>query len=478
MTPQATTPPATPRPTRRPTDTLDEVLASAARAARPAARTSAVTRAGWLRAVADALDAAAPELVPLAMAETHLPETRLAGEVRRSSFQARLIADRLAAGEITEVTVDIADPSWPSGPRPDLRRTHLPLGPVLVFAAGNFPFAFSVAGGDTVSALAAGCPVVVKAHPGHPRLSRRTAAVVNAALDAAGAPPGVFALIEGEQTGVDAVRDPRITAVAFTGSTRGGRALFDIATSRPDPIPFYGELGSTNPVVVTPRGWAHRAEEIATGFAASLTLGSGQLCTKPGMLFVPDVDEFLARVPQLQAGPLLNEHITQGYLHSVGDMARLAQPARGDVPTATPQPVLFRSAVPDVLTRPELLDLEMFGPAALVVGYTDLDDVLDLVDLLPGQLTATVHGAEYPDPTETELVARLAEHAGRILWNDWPTGVSVTDAQHHGGPYPATTAPLTTSVGTAAVARFLRPVTFQNIPHAALPVELRDTTAE
>ena len=376
------------------------------------------------------------------------------------------------------MTIDVADPNWPSGPRPDLRRTHLPLGPVLVFAAGNFPFAFSVAGGDTVSALAAGCPVVVKAHPGHPQLSRSTAAVVSAALDAAGAPPGVFALIEGEQTGVDAVRDPRITAVAFTGSTRGGRALFDIATSRPDPIPFYGELGSTNPVVVTPRGWAHRAEEIATGFAASLTLGSGQFCTKPGLLFVPDVDEFLARVPQLAGGAAAQR------AHHSGIPAQ----RRGDGPTGpartrrrsdrNPAPVLFRSTVPDVLTRPELLDLEMFGPAALVVGYTDLDDVLDLVDLFPGQLTATVHGAEDPDPTETELVARLAEHAGRILWNDWPTGVSVTDAQQHGGPYPATTAPLTTSVGTAAVARFLRPVTFQNIPSAALPVELRDTTAE
>ena len=283
-----------------------------------------------------------------------------------------------------------------------------------------------------------------------------------------GAPAGAFSLIEGEQAGADAVRDARIKAVAFTGSTRGGRALFDLAAARPDPIPFYGELGSTNPVVITPAGWAHRADEIATGFAGSLTLGSGQFCTKPGIVFVPDVDDFLARVPDLSAGPLLNEHIDRGYLHSVEEMARYAPAGRGTVPRGAPAPVLFRSNVADLSNRPELLELEMFGPAALVVGYADLAEVLDLVDRLPGQLTATVHGADTPDAEETELITRLAEHAGRVLWNDWPTGVSVTDAQQHGGPYPATTSPLSTSVGTAAVRRFLRPVTFQNVPQAAL----------
>ena len=278
--------------------------------------------------------------------------------------------------------------------------------------------------------------------------------------------------------GVDAVRDARIKAVAFTGSTR---AAARCSTSRPpDPTPSRSTGNSAAPTRSwSPlAGWARRADEIAAGFAASCSLGSGQFCTKPGLLFVPDVEDFLARVPALTAGPLLNDHITQGYLRSVGEMARLAQPGRGDVPTETPAPVLFRCTVADVLTRPMLLDLEMFGPAALLVEYTDLDDVLDLVDLFPGQLTATVHGADDPDPIETELVARLAEHAGRVLWNDWPTGVSVTDAQQHGGPYPTTTAAHTTSVGTAPVERFLRPVTFQNVPHAALPIELRDITAE
>ena len=459
--------------TTAPTHGLDNVLAAASSAARVTGRSTPGQRANWLRAIADALDEAAPELVPIAKAETHLPEARLTGEVRRTTFQARLIADRLDAGDLTDVTIDPADSAWPPGPRPDLRRTHVPLGPVLVFAASNFPFAFSVAGGDTVSALAAGCPVVVKAHPGHPELSRRTAAVITDALDGS-APAGAFSLIEGEQAGADAVRDARIKAVAFTGSTRGGRALFDLAAARPDPIPFYGELGSTNPVVITPQGWAHRADEIAAGFAGSVTLGSGQFCTKPGIVFVPDIDDFLARVPDLSAGPLLNEHIDRGYLHSVEEMARYAPAGRGTVPSGAPAPVLFRSKVADLSNRPELLELEMFGPAALIVGYSDLAEVLDLVDRLPGQLTATVHGADTPDAEESELITRLAEHAGRVLWNDWPTGVSVTDAQHHGGPYPATTSPLSTSVGTAAVQRFLRPVTFQNVPQAALPPELRD----
>lgn len=445
---------------------LNEALAGAAAAARPTARTTAGERAAWLRAAADALDAAAGELVALAGAETHLPDARLTGELARTTFQARLFADRLESNLLGDVRIDHADPDWPMGARPDIRRTTVPIGPVLVFAASNFPFAFSVFGGDTVSALAAACPVVVKAHPGHPQLSRRTAEVVSGVL-----PPGVFALIEGEADGAAAVADPRIKAVAFTGSTRGGRALFDIAAGRPDPIPFFGELGSTNPVVVTPAGWAARGEEIATGFAASMTLGSGQFCTKPGVVVVPDADAFLAAVPELAAGPMLNERIESGFRSAAGEMATLTTIARGEV-GADVSPILFRAGASEVVDHPELLDLEVFGPAALIVEYRGVAEALTLIDALTGQLTGTVYGAD-GDPDAPELVARLAEHVGRVLWNQWPTGVSVTDAQQHGGPYPASTAPLTTSVGTAAAARFLRPVAFQNMPDAALPAELR-----
>jgi NADP-dependent aldehyde dehydrogenase len=457
-------------PVLAPTD----VLAAAAAVARPVARTAPTLRAKWLHAIAATLDAHAHDLIPVAMRETHLPEGRLIGELARTTFQLRLLADRLADGLLSDIQVDHADPDWPIGPRPDLRRTHVPLGPVLVFAASNFPFAFSVAGGDTASALAAGCPVVLKAHPGHPDLSRATAALVLAALAESGAPDGTFGLIEGQQAGAEAVGSPSIKAVAFTGSTAGGRALFDLATSRPEPIPFYGELGSTNPVVVTPRGWASRPDTITTGFAGSVMLGAGQFCTKPGLVFVPDVDEFLTRLPELVAGPLLNEQIAAGFLRSVKELAALTESARGAVTDDEVSPVLFRTSTSTVREHPEILDLEAFGPAAVLIEYDDLADVLSVVDLLPGQLTATVQGDADADTDEIELVARLAEHVGRILWNDWPTGVAVTDAQQHGGPYPATTAPLTTSVGTAAVARFLRPVAFQSVPSAALPAELRD----
>ncbi|WP_228123240.1 aldehyde dehydrogenase family protein [Streptomyces olivaceus] len=281
---------------------LDTVLDRAAAAGVRARAVPPAERARLLTAVADALDAAAGTLVPVAHRESHLPEARLTGELARTTFQCRLFAERLASGALDDVRVDHADPDWPMGARPDIRRTTVPLGPVLVFAASNFPFAFSVAGGDTVSALAAGCPVVVKAHPGHPELSRLTASVASAALDDAGAPAHLLQLIEGEREGADAVQDHRVKAVGFTGSTRGGRYLFQLAADRPDPIPFYGELGSTNPVVVTPAGWAERGTDIATGFAASFTLGSGQFCTQPGVVFVPDVDAFVGALPPLTAG--------------------------------------------------------------------------------------------------------------------------------------------------------------------------------
>ena len=465
--------------------TLEDALAGAAAARRQVAAATPSTRAAWLRAVADALDAAADTLVPLAITESHLPRARLTGELARTTFQARLLAERLETGLLLDVRVDHADPAWPMGARPDIRRTQVPIGPVLVFAASNFPFAFSVFGGDSASALTAGCPVVVKAHPGHPELSRATAGVVVDALTAAGAPAGAFALIEGEAEGAQAVQDPRIKAVGFTGSTRGGRALFDLAAARPDPIPFYGELGSTNPVVVTPDGWATRASEIAEGFAGSVTMGSGQFCTKPGILLVPDADAFLDAVPELSAGPLLNDRIAGGFAGAATELAGRAQVVRGSLPTgdagetaAAPGPVLFRATAADALKDPEILELEVFGPAALVIGYSSVDEALDLIDAMDGQLTGTVQGGAQVDDDATAVLGRLAEHAGRVVWNAWPTGVTVSDAQHHGGPYPASTAPLTTSVGTAAVSRFLRPVAFQGVPQDGLPAELRDDATQ
>lgn len=468
------TPPTTPAPLPAPVETA---LAAAHAARRPARRTLATDRARQLRAVADALDTSADTLIPVARRETHLPEARLRGELARTTFQARLFADRLEQGAFLDARIDHADADWPMGPRPDIRRTHLPLGPVLVFAASNFPFAFSVFGGDTVSALAAGCPVVVKAHPGHPELSVLTARTATDALTAAGAPAGLLTLVEGQDAGVAAVQDSRIKAVGFTGSTRGGRALFDLAVRRPDPIPFYGELGSTNPVVVTPAGWTERGAEIAEGFAASYSLGSGQFCTQPGVVFVPDAAAFAAAVPAVAPGPMLNTRIHDAYRHSLRKLASrpdVDTVARTDGGPGGPDAVLLRTDTRAVLDDPSLISTEVFGPAALLVEYASLDEVVRVLDASGGSLTGSVHGGEAPDAEALTVLDTLAERTGRVLWNEWPTGVTVSDAQQHGGPWPATTAPTTTSVGTAAVQRFLRPVAYQNVPTAGLPAELRD----
>jgi NADP-dependent aldehyde dehydrogenase len=457
---------------------IEQILA-AADECRPALRRGdPADRAAWLEAAAGALDAASAELVALAGAETHLPAARLTGELRRTTFQARLFAGGLRSGELLPVRVDAADPDWGMGPRPELRRTVVPIGPVLVFAASNFPFAFSVFGGDTVSALAAGCPVVVKAHPGHPELSRRTAAIVAGALRAAGAPDGTFALIEGVEASLVALRDPRIRAAAFTGSTSGGRALFDIAAARPDPIPFYGELGSVNPVVVTPAAWAERGAAIAEGWVGSLTLGAGQFCTKPGIVLVPDPDAFLAAVHLPAPGRMLTKGLEEGFADAAGRVAALPgvrEAATGPANDEGIRAGVLRADAADVLADPRALEIEMFGPAGLVVGYSSPAELAGVLRRLPGQLTGTVQAAvEQPDPVAAEAVDALVDTAGRIVYNDWPTGVSVTGAQQHGGPYPATTAPTTTSVGLAAISRFQRPVTYQGAPPSVLPPELRD----
>ncbi len=449
---------------------VEEIIAAADAARDPMRRATPAERAGWLEAAADALDAASAELVELAHAETHLPVPRLTGELKRTTFQARLFAAGLRSGELIPVRHDAADPEWGMGPRPELLRTVLPIGPVLVFAASNFPFAFSVFGGDTVSALAAGCPVIVKAHPGHPELSRRVAAIVGKELPQ-------FGLVEGVEEGLSALRDPRIKAVGFTGSAKGGRALFDIAAARPEPIPFYGELGSVNPVVVTPAAWAERGTGIAGGWIGSLTLGSGQFCTNPGVVLVPDADGFLADLELPAPGRMLTPGLEQGYADAVQQVAGLPGVERAAEGPANDEGVragVLRASAADVLADPRMLDVEMFGPAGLVVEYASEDELAAVLRLLPGQLTGTVQAASTgDDPVAAEAVEVLAEKVGRIVWNDWPTGVTVSGAQHHGGPYPATTAPTSTSVGLEAISRWQRPVTFQGTPSAVLPVHAR-----
>lgn len=467
-----------------PDTTLAEVDAAISRADRaaPAWRASAIPqRVRALGAVADALDARADDLVALAAEETQLAEARLRGELRRTTFQLRLFGEVLTEGSWLDARIDHPDADYPMGaPRPDLRRQLEAIGPVLVFAASNFPFAFSVAGGDTASALAAGNPVVLKAHPGHPRLSALTGDIVSDALAGAGAPDGVFAVIFGTDAGVHALRAPAIAAAAFTGSIAGGRALFDIAVSRPTPIPFYGELGSVNPAFVTRRAAADRAAAIATEFVASVTGSGGQLCTKPGLLLVPSgagVTEALAAANLPAPIPLLNDGIAAGFRRSFERTAESASvrvlASSSAAADADGAPALLLTTAAAVIAEPEALVSEMFGPAALVAEYDDEAELVTLARLLEGQLTASVI-AEADDEIAPELLAVLATKAGRVLWNQWPTGVSVTAAQQHGGPYPATTAVGTTSVGTAAISRFLRPVAYQNVPDALLPEALQE----
>lgn len=455
---------------------LDAIVHAAAAAAPIWRRSTASTRAGWLRAAADVLDANVAELVAIADEETRLGVPRLTGEVARTSGQLRLFAAVVEEGSYLELTVDDADASA-TPPRPELRRLLTALGPVAVFSASNFPFAFSVAGGDTASALAAGNPVVVKAHSGHPRLSVRTAELVATALEGAGAPAGSLSLVEGREAGNALVQHPLIRAAGFTGSVSGGRALFDLASGRPDPIPFYGELGSINPVVITGPAVSARGEALAQSLVGSFTLGVGQFCTKPGVVFVPAGSGFedlvAAHVPSASGGPLLTERITDafpaGLAHLEGDPS--VEVVAEGVEVDGVRPVALLTDARAVADRPEVLLEECFGPVTLLVRYDSDDDLHAALAVVPGSLTATLHAEPDEDPVET--LELLQERAGRVLFAGWPTGVAVTWSQQHGGPWPATTS-LHTSVGASAIRRFLRPLAFQDAPQSLLPEALRD----
>jgi NADP-dependent aldehyde dehydrogenase len=462
---------------------LAVLLARAADAAGPLGASAPQDRIALLHALADRLDAATAQLSDLAARESGLPLPRLTGEVARTSGQLRLFAQVVADGGYLEVIADSADDTAVP-PRPRLRRWLEPVGPVLIFGASNFPFAFSVLGGDTASALASGCPVVVKAHPAHPGLSRQLGDLAAAAVADAGLPAGTFGMIFGDQPGVDALRDPRIRAAGFTGSTAGGRFLFDVAASRPAPIPFYGELGSINPTVITPAAVAARGGQIAAGFAASMTMGTGQFCTKPGLLFLPAghgledaLREALAQVP---AAPMLTERIRGQLADGLAELA--ARPDVQELQAAAPVPVagawaapaLYRTTASAGAQDPGAVTQEHFGPASVVVEYRDAADLLDALAAVEGSLTATVHAEPGDDFGLAAVLARLREIAGRVIYNGWPTGVAVTWSMNHGGPWPATTSAGHTSVGATAIRRWLRPVCYQSLPDDLLPEGLRD----
>ncbi len=462
------------------TDNTAADVDAAARAAQAAflayGASDAATRGALLRGLADALEGQREHLVALADAETHLGPARLNGELDRTAFQLRGFATQVGQGAAFTATDDPAVAGPPPAGHPALQRVRVPLGPVAMFAASNFPFAFSVLGGDAAAALAAGCPVVVKAHPGHRGLSQAVAGLAHGVVAAQGLPAGVFALVDGpgHDIGVALVQHPAIAAAAFTGSVRGGLALQRAAQARPRPIPFFGELGSVNPVVALPAAIAANGPALAQGLAGSITLGCGQFCTSPGVLVLPTGalgDAFVAQlVEALRAAPthaMLTPQMQAGF--ASGRDAWAAHPrvqalldARA-ADGAPPRPFLGQVAAADFIADAHLHE-EVFGPAALVVRVDGSAQAIEVLQAVGGTLTVTLWGADADTPETRALVHAATQVAGRVLFAGYPTGVAVTAGQQHGGPFPASTMPATTSVGWAALDRFLRPVALQDAP--------------
>lgn len=453
---------------------IDATVEAAHAAAIDWATSTGQQRASLLRALATGLEQQRELLVALADRETALGPIRLNGELDRTAFQLRRFADIAEQGRPYAVVDDPAVAGAPPVGHPAMQLNRVPLGPVAMFAASNFPFAFSVLGGDTASALAAGCPVVVKAHPGHPALSLKVHDLIRSVLADQALPPGLVGMVQGAdvEVGLRLIRHPLIAAAAFTGSTRGGLALEAEARSRPRPIPFYGELGAINPVVALPQALATRADELATLLAGSITLGCGQFCTNPGVLVLvdsPETDAFVNRLAEalrpLQPHAMLTAGMRKAFdagvahLLDAGAQALLSMTGQG----VAPGPQLLQVDAARFMAEPALRE-EVFGPASLVVRATDLAQVQDVLAAVGGSLTVTLWGVEQDTPEHRALVRSAAQVAGRVLFAGVPTGVAVTAAQHHGGPWPASTAPMTTSVGDAALDRFLRPVCMQDAP--------------
>lgn len=432
-------------------------------------------RAKFLNAIAEEIEARADAITQIGTSETGLPEARLQGERGRTTGQLRLFAQHILKGDYLDRRHDEALPDRQALPRPDIKLVQRPIGPVAVFGASNFPLAFSTAGGDTAAALAAGCPVVVKGHSAHPGTGEIVAEVVSAAIKSCGVHPGVFSLIQGgnRTVGQALVQHPDITAVGFTGSLGGGRALFDLCAQRPVPIPFFGELGSVNPMFLLPAALTNRGEAIAKGWAGSLTMGAGQFCTNPGIALVIDGDqadtfvktatEALGRIGNQT---MLTDGIADAYrsgVRRVSSSAGVRELIGTSCETRDAAPYLFETTGDDWLANEELGE-EVFGPLGIVVRVKDEDQLRQIARGLQGQLTCTLHMDDADQDVASALMPILERKAGRILANGFPTGVEVCDAMVHGGPYPASTNFGATSVGTLSIRRFLRPVSYQNMP--------------
>lgn len=440
-------------------------------------------RAALLRRIASEIEARLTPIIEIGTSETGLPEARLHSECSRTTGQLRLFADHVEAGGYLDRRHDPPIPDRQPMPRPDLRVVQRPIGPIAVFGASNFPLAFSTAGGDTASALAAGCPVVVKGHPAHPGTGEVVAHAIAAAVAACGVHPGVFSLIQdgAPEVGQALVRHPLIRAVGFTGSLGGGRTLFDLCAARPEPIPFFGELGSVNPMFLLPAAMGARAQAIARGWSASLSLGAGQFCTNPGIAVViegEDAEVFaeaaVAALVQVGVQTMLSDGIARAYREghdriAETDSVQVLLPSNGQARSASPGLIRVRGA--DWLKR-RWLGEEVFGPLGLIVTVRDVDEMAAVAAALQGQLTCTLHLDDGDLPLARRLMPVLERKAGRILTNGFPTGVEVCDAMVHGGPYPASTNFGHTSVGTLSIRRWLRPVCYQDMPQDLRPIDL------
>lgn len=467
---------------------VDTAVRLAAEAFESYSRASGKARAAFLRRCADALDQHKEEITQRAHLESALPMPRLTGELARTTNQLRLFAALVEEGSWVQARIDPAIPDRLPMPRVDLRSMLRPLGPVAVFGASNFPLAFSVAGGDTASALAAGCPVIVKAHPAHPGTSEMVAALMAESVAADGLHPGTFTMLYDAGTAIGAalVQHPQVRAVAFTGSLHAGRALMDLCAARPLPIPCFTEMSSGNPVFVLPSALRKGPAELAKNLFGSFTLGAGQMCTKPGIVFMPDaaeessfIEELRSLVEQSQPFTLLTAGIAKAYrsaTNSRGQKVPLAAAAAGASSTASAHAgnaQVFRVCLEQLLGEPELAE-EIFGPDTLLVHCETAADYLRAARALDGHLTATVLGDEDDLALHRELIQVLEQKAGRLIVNGYPTGVEVAHAMVHGGPYPSTSDPRFTSVGSQAIYRFAKPVCYQNFPQTLLPAELQD----
>ena len=471
------------------TEDVERATSAAEQAFPVYSQLSGTEKAVLLREIAKELEVIRDSLVERANLETALPVPRLQGEVARTANQLRLFAEVVEEGSWVMARIDRALPSRTPLPKPDLRSMLRPLGPVVIFGASNFPLAFSVAGGDTASALAAGNPVIVKAHPAHPGTSELVGQVIASCVRAAGLPPGIFSLLfdKGTRVGTALVRHPRMKAVGFTGSLAAGRVLMDIAAARPNPIPCFAEMSSTNPIFILPHALRERREQIAKDLYGSITLGAGQFCTKPGLVFLPhsEADGMLDQLQQFvqQSTPftMLTQGIAAQFSRTVADRKKSGHVQCHSKPDQTNAGNPFTTHATLLITDAASLEAqpnlsqEIFGPSALLVSCTNREQILRAAESLQGHLTATIHGTAEDFDQNRDLVAILERKVGRLIFNGYPTGVEVSHAMVHGGPYPATSDGRSTSVGSQAIFRFARPVCYQNFPDQALPDELHNS---